>query len=359
MTIQTHLATSVYPRTLRFVIAIAVPIFALCPIPAFGGDITAVSVDASSRVVKLYGAGGIRGLESYQTGILVSSSGHILTVLSTAIDSEAIDCVLADGRRYTASLVGADLRRELAVLKIDGMNLPYFKLSPDAPRQAVGTRILALSNLFGVAVGDERVSIQHGVVAAYIPLRARRGSHEAAYRGDVYILDCTTNNPGSPGGCLINWQGDCIGMLGKELRSAQNATWLSYAIPTNELALGLQAILSGRDDQPLTDKRGTSDFDLRSLGLELVPDLLNLTPPFVEAIVPDTQAAEADLQTDDLIVAIGNRTVTSQRGLRQELSYLIPGDPIQLNIIRNGRVVLVDLGVVPSDIEPREGKAKQ
>jgi serine protease Do len=134
---------------------------------------------------------------------------------------------------------------------------------------------------------------------------------------------------------------------------------LSYAIPTNELALGLQAILSGRDDQPLTDKRGTSDFDLRSLGLELVPDLLNLTPPFVEAIVPDTQAAEADLQTDDLIVAIGNRTVTSQRGLRQELSYLIPGDPIQLNIIRNGRVVLVDLGVVPSDIEPREGKAKQ
>ena len=318
-----------------------------------GGDVTAVSVDAASRVVKLYGAGGIRGLESYQTGILVSPSGHILTVLSTAIDSEVIDCVLDDGRRYTASLVGADLRRELAVLKIDGTNLPFFKLSADSPRQVVGTRVLALSNLFGVAVGDERVSIQQGVIAAHVPLRARRGSHEAAYRGDVYILDCTTNNPGSPGGCLITWQGNCIGMLGKELRSAENATWLSYAIPTNELALGLEAILSGRNNESLAGEKEASDFDIQSLGLELVPDLLNLTPPFVEAIVPNTQAAETDLQADDLIVAVGNRTVTSQRGLRQELSYLIPGDPIQLNIIRNGRIVLVDLGVVPSLTESR------
>ena len=358
MTTRTQHATSACSRILRLVISLTVSGLALCPIPVLGGDITAVSVDAASRVVKLYGAGGIRGLESYQTGILVSSSGHILTVLSTAIDSEAIDCVLDDGRRYAASLVGADLHRELAVLKIEGINLPYFKISADSPRQAIGTRVLALSNLFGVAVGDERVSIQHGVVAAHVPLRARRGSHEAAYRGDVYILDCTTNNPGSPGGCLINWQGDCIGMLGKELRSAQNATWLSYAIPTNELALGLDAVLSGRDDQPLADERQASNFDIRSLGLELVPDLLNLTPPFVEAIVPDTQAAEAGLQTDDLIVAVGNRTVTSQRGLRHELSYLIPGDPIQLNIIRNGRIVLIDLGVVPSVTEPR-GKGEK
>ena len=124
-------------RILQVVIVLAVTPLALCPTRAMGGDVTAVSVDAASRVVKLYGAGGIRGLESYQTGILVSPSGHILTVLSTAIDSEVIDCVLDDGRRYTAILVGADLRRELAVLKIDGTNLPFFKLSADSPRKVV------------------------------------------------------------------------------------------------------------------------------------------------------------------------------------------------------------------------------
>ena len=90
MTTRTQHATSACSRILRLVISLTVSGLALCPIPVLGSDITAVSVDAASRVVKLYGAGGIRGLESYQTGILVSSSGHILTVLSTAIDSEAV-----------------------------------------------------------------------------------------------------------------------------------------------------------------------------------------------------------------------------------------------------------------------------
>ncbi len=339
-------------RSLEFFVTLTVALLAYCPTSARGGDVTSVSVDAASRVTKLYGAGGIRGLESYQTGILVSSSGHIITVLSTAIDSEAIDCVLDDGRRYTASLIGVDLRRELAVLKIDGDDLPHFKLSTDSPRQAVGTRVLALSNLFGVAVGDERVSVQHGVIAAQVPLRARRGSHEAAYRGDVYILDCTTNNPGSPGGCLVTWQGLFIGMLGKELRSSQNATWLSYAIPANELAIGFEMILRGQTDQALPDQKQSPDFDLQSLGLILVPDLLNLTPPFVEAVTQDTLAAVSGLQIDDLVVAIGDRTVTSQRGLREELSRLIPGDPIQLSVVRNGSIVLIDLGLIPSIAEP-------
>ena len=173
-------------RSLNFSVAMVVAVLTLYSASVRGGDVTSVSVDAASRVTKIYGAGGIRGLESYQTGILVSSSGHIITVLSTAIDSEAIDCVLDDGRRYMASLVGVDLRRELAVLKIDGDDLPHFKLSADSPRQVVGTRVLALSNLFGVAVGDERVSVQHGVIAAQVPLRARRGSHEACLPWEMY-----------------------------------------------------------------------------------------------------------------------------------------------------------------------------
>ena len=64
------------------------------------------------------------------------------------------------------------------------------------------------------------------------------GSPEAAYRGDVYILDCTTNNQGSQAAASLTGM-ENVGMLGKELRSSENATWLSYAIPANELALGL------------------------------------------------------------------------------------------------------------------------
>ena len=71
---------------------------------------------AARKVVKIHGAGGVRGLEAYQTGILVSPAGHIVTVMSTVLDADELDCVLDDGRRYRATMVGVDPRRELAVL---------------------------------------------------------------------------------------------------------------------------------------------------------------------------------------------------------------------------------------------------
>jgi S1-C subfamily serine protease len=159
---------------------------------------------AARRVVKIYGAGGLRGLEAYQSGLLVSADGEILTAASTVLDSETIACVLDDGRRFTARLVGIDPWRELALLRIDGTDLPAFAIRSDGEPVMPGRRVVALSNMFGVAAGDERVTAQRGVVTAVVPLEARRGVAEAAFRGDVYVLDCTTNNPGSAGGALAS-----------------------------------------------------------------------------------------------------------------------------------------------------------
>jgi serine protease Do len=137
-----------------------------CGLPASGAGESPQEVIAAAarKVVKIYGAGGLRGLEGYQSGILVSPDGRIATAASTVLDSDEIDCVLDDGRRFPAKLVGVDPRRELALLAIDAEGLPAFTPVADE-RAAPGTRVLALSNLFGVAVGDERVSAQRGVVS--------------------------------------------------------------------------------------------------------------------------------------------------------------------------------------------------
>jgi serine protease Do len=314
---------------------------------------------AARRVVKLYGAGGVRGLEAYQTGILVSPDGHIVTVLSTVLDSEAIDCVLDDGRRYPATLLGADPRRELAVLSIAGEDLPFYPLpATDEPataepavaggRIAAGTRVFALSNLFGVAVGDERVSAQHGVVSAVVPLEARRGAHEAPYRGDVYILDCTTSNPGSAGGALVDWRGRLVGMLGKELRATATGVWLNYALPTEEVARGYRGVLGAGPDQPGTGPDPDSaPSDVALLGIVLVPDLLDKTPPFVESIRGGSSAARAGLRADDLLVALNGRSVASRAAVQQRLATLAVGDPVHVTVIRNGSIVECDLGPKP------------
>jgi len=305
---------------------------------------------AARKVVKIHGAGGVRGLEAYQTGILVSPTGHIVTVLSTVLDAEELDCVLDDGRRYRASLHGVDPQRELAVLSIEAEELPAFTLAAVDP-VPIGTRIFALSNLFGVALGDERVSAQHGVVSAFIPLEARRGSYEVPYRGDVYILDCTTNNPGSPGGAVVDWRGRLVGMLGKELRASGSGIWLNYAIPVASLASGYTEIIAGTasagSDSSGNDTTGPG-FDPAMLGLVLVPDLLDRTPPFIETVAADSPAARSGLRADDLVIAVGGRSVASRAAVQQALSALAEGDAVQLSVVRDGAIVECTLGPRPA-----------
>jgi serine protease Do len=279
-------------------------------------SLATVARESRPKLAKIYGAGGIRGLEAYQSGMLISADGNVLTAWSYVLDSDDVTVVLDDGRRFTAKLLGADPLTEIAVLKIDAgtEKLPHFNLSQSVPAD-VGTRVLALSNLFGIATGDEPVSILQGFVSAVAPLEARRGGFSANYRGDVYIVDAATNNPGASGGALVDGQGRLVGMLGKELRSELTGTWLNYALPVAAFASTARAIESGEfTPRPLTDvDRPDHPLALADLGIVLVPDVVTRTPPYIDRVAPDSPAAKAGLQPDDLLVMIDSQVVTSRR----------------------------------------------
>ena len=157
--------------------------------------------------------------------------------------------------------------------------------------------MLAFSNLFGIATGDEPVSMLHGFVSAVAPLEARRGAFSANYRGDVYIVDAATNNPGASGGALVDGQGRLVGMLGKELRSELTGTWLNYALPVAAFAPTVEEIRAGRfTPAELTDAdRPDNPLSLAALGIVLVPDVVTRTPPYVDRVVPNSPAAKAGL----------------------------------------------------------------
>ena len=291
---------------------------------------------AQPKIVKIYGAGGFRGMENYQSGILISPEGHILTAFSHVLETDYLTAVLADGQRFDAKLLGADLRLEAAVLKIDAAGLPYFDLAK-AVRVNAGARVLALSNLFGVATGNEPASVQRGTVSALTRLEARRGSFETPYHGPVYILDMTTNNPGAAGGALVTRRGELAAMLGKELRDSRNHTWLNYAVPIAELQQSVEDIQAGKFVVPSESdarKQPLRSLDLESLGIVLIPDLFERTPPYVDHVRPDSPAETAGVRPDDLIVLLGDRLVQSCKSLWSELAYIDHEDPVKLTILR-------------------------
>jgi serine protease Do len=304
-----------------------------------------VAASVQPKMVKIYGAGGLKGLEAYQSGFLISPVGHVLTAWSYVLDTDYITVTLDDGRRFPGELLGADPRREIAVLKIAADDLPHFRLS-DGAELAVGDRVLAFSNLFGVAIGDEDASVLQGWVSARTRLEARRGAFETPYDGPIYVVDAMTNNPGSAGGVLTDRQGNLSGILGKELRNALNNTWLNYAIPAAELVTPVDDILAGKTLPRQMDesvKRPVEPWTLPRAGVRLMPRVLSRTPPFIDAVIADSPAARAGLQPDDLILFINNGVVASRESVVETLSLVDHIDPVRVTVQRGRQLVEVVL----------------
>lgn len=309
----------------------------------YAGDppVSALAREAQQRVVKIYGAGGLSGLEAYQSGFLVSPEGHIATAWSYVLDVEPV-VLLDDGRRYEAKIVGFEPALELAVLKVEASGLPFFAIEEKLMPQW-GDPILAVSNLFNIATGDEPASVMQGTIASIANLNARRGTFKTPYNGEVLILDLIANNPGAAGGALVDSRGRLIGMLGKELRDTATGVWLNYAIPASALRQTIGDIIAGRKTTMADDASPVLERDKShnpaTLGLVLIPDVLESTPAFVDDVVEDSPAARASLQPDDLILLVNGKRVESQRSLRQLLRTVDRRDDVELTVQRETQIL--------------------
>jgi serine protease Do len=313
-------------------------------------DSAALSQRIQPRMVKIFGAGGLRNLYSYSTGFLVSPEGHIVTVWSHVLDEDEVTVILSNGRRETAVVLGAEPQLDLAVIKIqaEGLQLPFFDIKKTASG-VPGTRVLSFSNMFKVATGDEPLSVLHGVIAAKTKLTARRGAYEVPYDGPVYIVDAITNNPGSGGGLLTTTDGELLAMIGKELRDNESNTWINYAIPLDVIAPVVDQIISG--EYVLQEKKPTGEENPRNyspldFGFVTVPDVVFRTPAYIDVVQPGSTAEEIGLQQGDLVLFVNDTLIQSCRELNEQLGFLEAGDDLSMVIRREDALVTVET-IVP------------
>ena len=307
---------------------------------------------SQNKMVKIYGSGGLAGFENYQTGFFISADGSILTAASSVLDSEPIVCILNNGQHFEAVLKGIDPVRELAILNIDAKNQPFWTLDKNAPMPNPGDLIFALSNLYGAATGSESVSVQRGCVSAITALQARRGAFIAGYKGPVILIDAITNNPGAVGGALIDSDGALLGIIGKQLRSTEQQVWLNYVLPQAQAAQAVEQILSGKgkianygqngQDEPLPDLYWTVDL----LGIQLVPDVLPQTLPYVDSVSVVTNPNDKLFQPDDLILAVNGTVVRSIDQLISALRRIDTADKLEFLVQRGEELVFVVQNVI-------------
>jgi S1-C subfamily serine protease len=321
------------------------------------------SAKVNPKLVKLFGAGGFRGLQSYGTGIIVSADGYILTVNSHILNTQDLRVHMADGTHYHAKVVAIEPELDVALIKVGDNklkveDLPYFDVVEAAKRPPVepGTGVLAFSNEFQIATRDEPMSVQRGVVASYSKLYGRIGIFEATYKGDVYVVDAITNNPGAAGGALTTRKGELLGLVGKELRNELTNTWINYAIPLNaritvtqadgkEATVSILDIVEKKEKyKPLTPNKKNEGPGVYT-GIILVADPVERTPPYIEDVVPGSPADKAKLRSDDLIVYVDGVLVGDIHTFNEVLARYHPNQTVKLEIQRDRKLVTITLAL--------------
>ncbi len=312
-------------------------------------------------VVKIYGAGGFRGIPGNGTGVITSADGTIVTAWSVMLDTDRLKVVTADGRRLSAKLERRDTELGLALLKVEeAEGLRPLPLAHRATVEA-GDLVLAIGNAFNDAVGAEPPAVGHGVVMAVAPIdlrvsgRARRAVEGAAL--PVIIVDAE-GNPGTQGGPLLDREGRWIGINGRVVENRDSNEETSWAVP----AAHIRAFLAGRSVRPRPARGGDEVPRGGWLGVRLLDLSLDRSPPaYVDRVPKGTPAAKAGLRPDDLIFQLDHETVSSCRALDELLAARTAGDTITLHVKR-GRVVVsleVTLGEPPAPPPVRPGEAEE
>lgn len=318
-----------------------------------------VARQINSKMVKLFGAGGFRGLVAYGSGAIIDPSGYILTIATPMLDSRDLRVHLPDGRRYHAKVVVVEPQLDIALVKIntkEKLDLPFFDLSAEAKKPMVdaGTTVLAFSNQFEIATRDEPVSVQQGTVSAIAKLQGRRGVHAATFRGKVYVLDAITNNPGAAGGVVTTRQGQLLGLIGKELKNELTNTWINYALPIQtaetvteendkKRTVSIVELVEKKEKYvpPVTTKNANKAENYH--GITLVANVVELTPPYVEEVDPGSPAAKAGLLPDDLIVYVNGEQSGSINDLETIFSRIRPKETVKLEVRRGDKLTTLTM----------------
>ncbi len=284
--------------------------------------------------------GGQGGLGS---GVIFSSDGFVLTNHHVIDGAEDVEVRLSTGEVLEATVVGSDELNDIAVLEVDEDGLPAVNLRPEDEPIQVGETVVAIGSPFGLDA-----SVSAGIVSALdreIDLPPEEGTVDVI--PGVVQTDAAIN-PGNSGGALVDAQGRLIGINTAILSRTGASQGVGFAVSADQAVRSAEQLIEqGFVRQPLLGIAGT-DVDSE------LADQFDL-PASQGAVVQDVQegtgAAEADVRVGDIIIEADGETLATMSELVAAVRNLEPGDTIELEIVREGErlTVEVEIGERPRD----------
>jgi serine protease Do len=274
------------------------------------------------------------------SGVIVSPDGYIITNNHVVADAVDVEVILADRRQYKGKVVATDPKTDVAVVKINGTNLPTVPWA-DSSTLAVGEFVLAIGNPLGLSR-----TVTFGIVSAVGRADVGVADFEDFIQTDAPI------NPGNSGGALVNVNGELVGINTAIASPTGGSVGVGFAIPSNMARAAMQSLI--KTGRVVRGFLGASTQDVSpSLGkIFRLPDVKG-------AIVTDLQAKgsaeRAGLKRGDVVVRFDGRDVMDSGQLRNLVGQSPIGSKHRLDLIRDGKAYQAELTVQEA---PRERAKK-
>jgi serine protease Do len=259
------------------------------------------------------------------SGFIIDDHGYILTNHHVIDRAERITVKLSDGRNLRARLVGTDPDTDIALIKVDGQQgLPVAPLG-DSDALRVGEWVCAIGN---------PLAYDHTVTVGVVSFIGRKLFDTSL---DDYIQTDAAINFGNSGGPLINGRGEVIGINAAISSRASN---IGFAVPVNQATAILQQL-----KQHGRVSRGFIGVVLKDVDPDLQRSLRlsNARGALVQDIAPGSPGDRAGLRTYDLVVAVDGLAIASTDELIRHVSAREPGTITRLDVVRDGRALLVQV----------------
>ena len=272
------------------------------------------------------------------SGVIVSPDGYILTNNHVIDGARDVSVTLPDKREFQGKIVGTDPKTDLAVVKIDGENLPTVNWG-DASKLQVGEYVLAVGNPFGL-----NSTVTLGIVSALGRGRMGITQYEDFIQTDAAI------NPGNSGGALVNTKGELVGINTAIFSQSGGYQGVGFAVPTSM-------------SRPIYDSlvkhgkvvRGYLGIGIQDLNHDLAKSfgMSNGKGALISEVKDESPADHAGLKQGDVITSYQDSPIDDAVALQRMVTKTTVGTKVPLKVMRDGKekTLTVTIGEQPGDLK--------
>jgi serine protease Do len=266
------------------------------------------------------------------SGFIISEDGYVLTNNHVVEGADSVLVRMSDRREFDAEIIGTDPRSDLALLRIEGSDLPTLKLATDDDLE-VGEWVLAIGSPFGLDY-----SVSAGIVSA-------KGRSLPTEKNENYVPFIQTDvaiNPGNSGGPLFNLDGEVVGVNSQIFTRSGGSIGLSFAIPA---AVARNVVEQLQENGRVT--RGWLGVTIQDVDKNLA-ESFGLKRPrgaLVAEVSKDSPAAKGGLLSGDIIIEFDGKDIPTSADLPHVVGLVAPGTTVDVEIVRDKKQQTVKVAV--------------